>query len=61
MIPITAERPKVRVTDPLAELLLRRAESDLMAPPRPRIVNARCSSLGEKETFDALHYLTLLF
>lgn len=62
MIAITAKRPPVVVHDPIADLLLSKASPDLMAPPRPRIVNNRCGkNLGEKETFDALHYLTLLF
>ncbi|NNJ12967.1 hypothetical protein EKD04_021820 [Chloroflexales bacterium ZM16-3] len=62
MIAITANRPPVEVHDPIADLLLHKASPDLMAPPRPRIVNHRCGkNLGEKETFDALHYLTLLF
>jgi hypothetical protein len=61
MLPITAERPPVVLDNPVAELLLRHANDDLLAPRCPRIVIERCPSLAAREVFNALHYLTMLY
>ncbi|NNJ12183.1 hypothetical protein EKD04_017780 [Chloroflexales bacterium ZM16-3] len=62
MLAKTPPRPPVDLSDPMVQLLLTETSPDLTAPPRPRIVNDRCGgNLAEKEVFDSLHYLTLLY
>jgi hypothetical protein len=63
MIPLTPPRPPVQLnSDPLVSWLLERADPQLIAPARPRVVTSRCDgNLSLLAAWDALHELTLLY